>query len=118
MLRTLLLDFEVPQNPWTKILPGVIFALNSSLSSATKRSPYEVIFGRLPILPIDLVLGTVEEFSSVPTPVEYIKDLRIQLRDIITEVSKNLNISREKMIKQYNKHIIFHEFSNWVRVRN
>ena len=25
MLRTLLLDFEIPQNQWSKILPGVIF---------------------------------------------------------------------------------------------
>ena len=110
MLRTLLLEFEIPQNQWTQILPGVTFALNTSLSSATKRTPYEVIFGRLPILPIDLVFGTPEDFASVPSPQDYVKDLRIQLRDILAQVNENLDVSRKKMMAQYNRNIHFHDY--------
>ena len=110
MLRTALLEFELPQNQWTTILPGVIFALNTSVSSATRCSPYEVIFGRLPILPIDLVFGTPESFASTPTPQEYVKDVRLQLRDILTQVNENLEISRKKMMDQYNRRIHFHDY--------
>ena len=110
LMRTLLLDFEVPQNQWTKILPSVLFALNTSLSSATKHSPYEVVFGNLPILPIDLVFGTNNDSATVPTPSEYIKDHRVQLRDILSQVNENLEISRTKMMKQYNRHILFHDY--------
>ena len=110
MLRTLLLEFEIPQNQWTQILPGVTFALNTSLSSATKWTPYEVIFGRLPILPIDLVFGTPEDFASVPSPQDYVKDLRIQLRDILAQVNENLDVSRKKMMAQYNRNIHFHDY--------
>ena len=110
VLRTLLLDFEIPQSQWTTILPSVIFALNTSLSSATKRSPYEVVFGRLPTLPIDLVFGTRNESVSAPSPEEYVKDLRIQLRDTLAQVNENLDISRKKMMRQYNRNLNFYDY--------
>ena len=106
----LLLDFEVAQNQWVTILPSVVFALNTSISASTKFSPYEVIYGRRPVLPIDLIMGTVEEFNHAPTPDEYIKDLRIQLRDIILKVGENLEVSREKMMAYYNKNVLFHDY--------
>ena len=44
LFRSLLLDFEVPQNQWNEILPGIIFALNTSISSVTKCTPYKVLY--------------------------------------------------------------------------
>ena len=110
LLRTLLLDFDVSQNQWAKILPSTVFALNTSLSSSTKFTPYEIIFGRRPVLPIDIILGSTEEFNNASTPEEYLSDLRLQLKDIIVKVHENLNVSRERMMKQYNKGILFNDY--------
>ena len=108
LFRSLLLDFEVPQNQWNEILPGIIFALNTSISSATKCTPYKVLYGRLAILPIDIILGTNSNSINTSTPQEYLKDLGIQLRDILLKVNDNLKISRQRMIEQYNRNGMFY----------
>ena len=83
IFRTLLLDFELPQNQWERLIPSVIFALNTSISNTTKCIPYEVLYGRKPVLPIDLVMNSNIESFKAGTPEEYISDLRIQLRDVL-----------------------------------
>ena len=88
----------------------MIFALNTSVSASTKFSPYEIIFGRRPVLPIDLIMGTVEDFNCASSPDEYVKDLRIQLKDVITKVNENLEVSRGRMMAHYNQKILFHDY--------
>ena len=80
------------------------------MSSATKHSPYEIVFGRLPILPIDLIFETANESVCASSPEEYVKDLRIQLRDILSEVNDNLEVSRKKMMQQYNRNKQFYDY--------
>ena len=36
--------------------------------------------------------------------------MKIQLRDILTKVNENANVSREKMMKQYNRNIVFYDY--------
>ena len=110
LFRSLLLDFEVPQNQWNEILPGIIFALNISISCATKCTPYEVLYGRRAILPIDIILGTNSNSVNAGTPQEYLKDFRIQLRDILLKVNDNLKISQQRMIEQYNRNVMFYDY--------
>ena len=98
IFRTLLLDFELPQNQWDKLIPSVVFSLNTSISSTTKCIPYEVLYGRKPVLPIDLVMDSTVDSFTTGTPMEYVSDLRIQLRDVLLKVSENLDISRKKMM--------------------
>ena len=110
LFRTLLLDFEIPQNQWDRLLPGIVFALNTTVSHTTKCVPFEVLYGRKPILPIDMIFGTNLESAYVSTPEEYVSDLKIQLRDILLKVNENANISRKKMREQYNRNIVFYDY--------
>ena len=110
LFRTLLLDFELPQNQWERLLPSMIFSLNTTISHTTKCIPYEILYGRKPVLPIDLVLSSTIESFGAGTPAEYVSDLRVQLRDIILRVSENADISRKKMMEQYNKNILFYDY--------
>ena len=121
MFRTSLQDCTLPQIMWRSLLSSVVFALNTSVSSATKCAPYEVIYGRKPILPIDPLFAPTPAKVIAPNPVEYIKDVRIQLKCVLDVVTKNLNISRKAMMKQYNSNLNFYNYQVgdkvWVKRR-
>ena len=110
MFRTTLLECKIPQLLWKDILPGIVFALNSSQSSSTKLTPYEVVYGRLPVFPTDILMEMSLPNVSAPTPKEYLLDMRIQMRKIIETFNKNLNVSRKIMINQYNRNIKFYDY--------
>ena len=82
MLRSALLDRKLNQSKWRQILPELVFALNSSESKAIKSIPYEVVFGRKPTLPIDILFDTNEKYvpDDVLTPCVYAKELNLHLK--------------------------------------
>ena len=86
ILRTSLLEFKLPQILWRDILPSVVFALNSNESAATKCTPFTVVYGRKSSLSLDILTGTIPDSVSASTPQEYVKDLKIQIKDILNRV--------------------------------
>ncbi len=42
------------QRNWSDVIPYVQFAYNCTMNSTTKFSPYELLFGRLPVLPFEV----------------------------------------------------------------
>ena len=105
ILRTALLEKGLPHKLWRQILSSTIFALNSSKSKATNCTPYEVVFGRKPVLPIDIMFDSAVPGISSASPIEYLSDLKVQLLENINHATKFLGISREKMVNQYNKNL-------------
>lgn len=106
-MRTLLADKDLPQSCWRNILPSVIFSLNSTESLSTKCIPFEVIYGRYPTLPYDIVFGTVQRNISDNSAIEYLRDVKVQMFETMNKVAKELNISRARMQRHYNKKIHF-----------
>jgi len=51
------------QTNWDLLLPQLAFAYNTSVHNTTKQTPFELMFGRKPKIPIDLVLGTRTEVT-------------------------------------------------------
>jgi hypothetical protein len=47
-------------NDWDKLLQYVQFAYNTSVSASTKCTPFEMMYGRKPKLPLDLLLPELE----------------------------------------------------------
>ena len=111
VLRTALLSKQIPHMLWRRILDSLIFALNSSISKSTRCTPYEIVFGRKPRLPMDSYLDLQTEFLSDGSQKEYLKDVKIQLMEIIDHVSRSLDIARATMVKQYDKNIKLHKYS-------
>ena len=61
LLRTML-DTNLCR--WEDCLPFVEFAYNRAIHSATKKSPFEVVYGKNPLTPLDLIP------QPVPQPVD------------------------------------------------
>uniref|UniRef100_A0AAQ5XM32 Gypsy retrotransposon integrase-like protein 1 n=1 Tax=Amphiprion ocellaris TaxID=80972 RepID=A0AAQ5XM32_AMPOC len=61
LLRTL--PLEKKQN-WSKYLPQVTFAYNTTVHQSTGESPHFLMFGQEPYLPVDFLLGRVPEVSE------------------------------------------------------
>ena len=43
---------------WASKLPFVEFGINTTVNVCTEKSPYELMFGVKPHLPVDIILGS------------------------------------------------------------
>ena len=69
--------------------------------------PYSVVFGHLPVLPVDMLFAnsntSVSENSA--TPRQYIKDVGASLTQIWDTVRSHLEVNKKEILSQYNKGI-------------
>ena len=103
ILRTVILDKKLPQKCWRSLLPEVLFALNTSISATTKAIPYKIVFGREPVLPIDVGVDKPYMPTDFVSPEEYINDVKLKLKHAIPVVRNEIERNQAKMQKYYNK---------------
>ena len=78
MLGTLPEDFK---SKWTQHIHTLTYAYNCTCSNATRFSPYYLLYGRHPLLPIDIEFGVfVPELSEVIT-YKYVSELKQRLEN-------------------------------------
>ena len=96
ILRTVLLHRKLEQTKWRQVLPELTFALNCSESVAIKCVPYNVVFGRSPVLPIDIDFGTKRALpgKELITPTEYVQEIDSSLHDVFYRVVKHVKLSK------------------------
>ncbi|KAJ8409813.1 hypothetical protein AAFF_G00218720 [Aldrovandia affinis] len=58
---------EEKKRKWPQVLPQLLFAYNTTAHQSTGHSPYELMFGQKPQLPVDLLLGQAEEEQMATT---------------------------------------------------
>ena len=121
VLRAVLLDRKMDQRKWRQILPELTFALNCSMSTATKCNPYNVVFGRQAVLPIDVQFGLRNVNPDMTSPLDYQEEVTCSLNDVFSKVVEHLGLSKLKMEKQYNRTIRFNDYSSgskvWLKVK-
>ncbi len=69
MLKTLT---ETQKSNWKELLNKLIFAYNSTRCKVTEFSPFYLLFGRSPRLPVDLLFGLAQE-GGTEDHKEYVK---------------------------------------------
>lgn len=102
MLGTLQLD----QKPdWKKYLPTLVFAYNSTKHETTKFTPYELMFGRKPRLPIDFLFETPtnESSSDLADPKTYVEELKQRIKSTQEAVKKISDQARSKQKHYYDR---------------
>ncbi|KAH7569569.1 hypothetical protein JRO89_XS06G0192100 [Xanthoceras sorbifolium] len=100
---------------WDFILPQIEFAYNCSKSQSTNHSPFEVVHGKNPISPLDLLpIVSNNDFSGdVDTRAGEIKKLIAQVREKIVKQNEKYKKAKNK----HRKHAEFKEgYMVWIHL--
>ncbi|RNA12853.1 Retrovirus-related Pol poly from transposon [Brachionus plicatilis] len=96
------------QNNWDALLPCLAYAYNTSTHATTNHRPYEIMFGRQPKIPLDLVINDDTSQNSVDLPnVDnlsqdvvmvkfYVDELKEKLHEVYKCVAQNRDVKVEK----------------------
>ena len=83
---------ENQKSNWKEYLPSLVYSYNTTNNDSTGYSPYFLMFGRHPRLPVDIYLGLEPENQKAGNHSKYAKDLREGISytfDLVSQESKN-----------------------------
>ena len=99
MLGTLEAD---QKHDWRKYINSLVYYYNCTPSETTRYSPYELLFGRKPKLPIDSAFEQVLE-NTDKAATDYLEELQERLEKTHQVVQKHREKAQTKQEKYYNK---------------
>ena len=98
MLRTLTTE---QKTRWKDFVPALVHAYNSTKHDSTNFSPFYLMFGRQPRLPVDIMLGTPSPEESSANTTIYSRDLRKRLDFAYKLASEQTKKAADKYKKYY-----------------
>lgn len=116
MLRTLT---ERQKSNWKESLNKLMFAYNSTRCEVTGFSPFYLLFGRSPRLPIDLLFGLTPE-AGTTNHKEYMKNWKQQMQEAYEIATENARKCAERSKRNHDRNAkssVLHE-GDRVLVRN
>ena len=81
---------------WRDFVKPLVHAYNCTRNDTTGYSPYELMFGRQPTLPVDLILGIDNPNETHKTHSEYVQNLRQRLQESYTLAALNSKKAGER----------------------
>ena len=81
------------QKDWDTHIPQVLMAYRTAVHESTGFSPYHLVFGRSPKLPLDIMLGRVTDDEKATSLPEYVQDLHRSLEESFKLARENLTLS-------------------------
>lgn len=87
---------------WDVHLPFSVFATNINQNESTKYSPFELIYGRKPMLPIDAVLNYEKPVYLIDT-IDYADQVKMHFTTALTIIQKTISDAQKKYSKSYDK---------------
>ena len=97
MLRTLP---ETAKSKWPGMLNKLVHAYNCTRHSVTGYTPFRLMFGREPILPIDLLLGITSEDKLHINHTEFAQKFENEMKQAWEIVKRNQKQSQDKNANQ------------------
>lgn len=101
LLRTLPLT---KKRNWSSYLPQVTFAYNTNAHHFTGDSPFFLMFGQDPQLPMDFLLGRVQE-PVAGHPHDWIVEHQSRLRHAFESATRHLEAAAAWRKEHYDKHV-------------
>ena len=86
---------EGKKRKWPQMLPQLLFAYNTTVHQSTGHSPYELMFGQKPQLPVDLLLGRADEEPASAAPADWVTEHQDHLASVYAAARKQLDAAAE-----------------------
>uniref|UniRef100_A0A3Q3K843 Gypsy retrotransposon integrase-like protein 1 n=1 Tax=Monopterus albus TaxID=43700 RepID=A0A3Q3K843_MONAL len=96
---------ESDKHHWKDFVKPLVHAYNCTKNEVTGFSPYELMFGRQPRLPIDLVFGLFPS-SSKPTHSQYVSGLKDRLEESYKIATANAKKNAERNKARFDKRVV------------
>lgn len=87
---------EKDKQHWRDFVKPLVHAYNCTRNDTTGYSPYELMFGGQPTLPVDLILGIDNPNETHQTHSEYVQNLRQRLQESYTLAAENSKKTGER----------------------
>jgi hypothetical protein len=91
------------KSAWKEHIHTVVHAYNCSTHETTGVSPFVIMFGREPKLPVDIEFGLRKEETSETNYQDYVSKLKERLSHAFDLVAKKSKTSQSKQADNYNK---------------
>lgn len=101
LLRTLPVT---KKRDWSCYLPHVTFSYNTTAHLSTGESPFFLMFGQDPQLPVDFLLGRVPEPTAGSTH-DWIVEHQTRLRHAFEGATKHLEAMADRRKRHYDEHV-------------
>ena len=101
MLRTMA---ESQKSRWKEHVNKMCFAYNCTRNDSTGFSPFELLFGRKPRLPIDIIFGHTDLSTTKSYP-EYVKHFKDAMKEAYKIAAEKAAISTAAGRDEYNKKV-------------
>lgn len=95
-------QFIEKDSEWDNWIELAMFAYNTSVHESTQKTPYELVFGKMCILPSPENLPKYDELDTYD---EYLIGLMARLDNIRSEARENLINAKEKYKRYYDKNV-------------
>ncbi|XP_028297544.1 uncharacterized protein LOC114459527 [Gouania willdenowi] len=108
------------KSQWKQYVKPLVHAYNCTKNEVTGFTPYELMFGRTPRLPVDLACGLPLHEIQHKTHTQYVQALRSRLKDSFDIAAKNASHSAERNKTHFDKRVVTSalEAGDRVLVRN
>ena len=85
---------------WEDVLPAALFAMRTCVNDSSKYTPYMLMYGRDPTLPLDTLLEPRRRYYGE----DYVPTMLQRLHTAFTHVADNTKRARESIKQQADKH--------------
>ena len=95
---------EQHQGEWDAYLPSALFAYRTAQQGTTKQEPFELLYGRHAVLPIDLQVSRPITTQQLPQTIEqYHRLLTTQLQQRRRDAQQNILQQQQKQKERYDQ---------------
>ncbi len=89
---------------WDNCVEFVCFAYRSSVQASTKESPFYLLYGRDPRLPIDAAYQAYRRWSEIDVT-DYARDVALRLTEAHDLALKYIDSAQEKQKRNYDRRV-------------
>lgn len=90
---------------WPQMLKSLTFAYNCTVHETTGYAPFQLMFGRTPRLPVDVIFGSVLHDQDVVDYDEYVKSLVRDLKEAMTTAQASTSKQLKRHAELYNRRL-------------